>query len=281
MTAATLPILDEIPETMLATLYIRALETQRPDALLKDDKALELFQKFGPAFERMQGIRMDEEDRAAIVLRNREIDNVVRDFVARRQPVTVVHLGCGLDARFNRVDDGKLEWYDLDVPEVIELRRQLLGGESPRYHLLAGSAFHHEWFSAVGGPQERAFLFVAEGVFQYFHAQQVRSLVVALHQRFPGSEIVFDAFSPLVVHGNNLRMRISHLGVRYHWGIRNGKAIERWAEGIRLLSEWFPFSRPEPRLARLQWIRRFPFLARSIGVYHFRLGRPAGRSDEA
>lgn len=281
MTAANLPILDEIPETMLATLYVRALETQRPDALLKDDKALDLFHRFGPAFERVQGIRMDEEDRAAIILRNREIDNVVRDFVTRREPVTVVHLGCGLDARFNRVDDGRLEWYDLDVPDVIELRRQLLGGESARYHLLAGSAFDHEWFSAVGAPQERAFLFVAEGVFQYFHVEQVRSLVVALCQRFPGSEIVFDAFSPLVVQGNNLRMRISHLGVRYHWGIRHARAIERWADGIQLLSEWFPFSRPEPRLARLQWIRRFPFLARSIGVYHFRLGDPTGGSDKA
>lgn len=275
MTATTLPTLDDIPETMLATLYIRALETQRPDALLKDDKALELLRKFGPAFERVRRIRMDEEDRVAIILRNREIDNLIRDFVARREPVTVVHLGCGLDARFDRVDDGKLEWYDLDVPEVIELRRQLLGGDAPRYHLLAGSAFRHDWFSEVGASPERAFLFVAEGLFQYFHEEQVRSLVVSLHHDFPGSEIVFDAFSPLVVHGNNLRMRISHMGVRYHWGIGNGKAIERWAEGIRLLSEWFPFSRPEPRLARLQWIRRFPFLAKSIGVYHYQLAHPA------
>ncbi len=272
MAATALPKLDDIPETMLATLYIRALETERPDALLRDEKARALVLRFGPAFDRVRGIRMDEEDRVSIILRNREIDDTIRDFVARRTPATVVHLGCGLDARFDRVDDGKLEWYDLDVPEVIELRRQFLGGEAPRYHQLAGSAFDPAWFSSVGSARGRAFLFVAEGLFQYFHEQQVRSLVVALREHFPGSELVFDAFSPLVVQGNNLRMRISHLGVRYHWGIWNGRDIERWAHGIRLLSEWTPFSRPEPRLARVQWMSRFPFLAKTLAVYHYRLG---------
>jgi methyltransferase (TIGR00027 family) len=269
---ATLPKLDGVPETMLATVYIRALETQRPDALLKDEKALELVHRFGSAFERIQNIRMDDEDRTAIILRNRQIDNTVRDFLARHRQATIVHLGCGLDGRFHRLDDSQLEWYDLDVPEVIDLRRQVLGGEAPRYHLLAHSAFEHEWFSSVGSIPERAFLFVAEGVFQYIHRSQVESLLVALRKHFPGAEIVFDAFSPLVVSGNNLRMRISHMEVRYHWGLANGRDVERWAEGIRLLDEWFPFSSPEPRLARLQWIRRFPFLAKSIGVYHYRLG---------
>jgi len=272
MEAATLPKLDGIPETMLATLYIRALETERPDALLRDGKALALVRQFGPAFDRVRRIRMDEEDRVTIILRNRQIDDVVRDFITRRQHVTVVHLGCGLDTRFNRVDDGKVEWHDLDLPEVIALRRQLLGGEAPRYHHLGCSAFDHAWFSTIGSARERDFLFIAEGVFQYFRRDQVKSLVVALRKNFPGSEVIFDAFSPLVVHGNNLRMRIRHMGVRYHWGIGDARELERWAPGMRLLDEWFPFDRPEPRLAKLQWIRRFPFLAKSIGVYHYQLG---------
>lgn len=67
-------------------------------------------------------------------------------------------------------------------------------------------------------------------------------------------------------------MRLSRMGVRYHWGLGNGREIERWAEGIRLLDEWFPFSRPEPRLAKLQWARNIPLVGRAIGVYHYRLG---------
>jgi O-methyltransferase involved in polyketide biosynthesis len=263
--------LDDIPETMLATLYIRALETQRPDALLKDDKAMELVARLGPALERIKRIHMDEDDRVTIVLRNREIDRLARDFISRG-PSVVVHLGCGLDARFNRVDDGRVEWFDLDVPEAIELRRRLLEPEEPRYHLKTGSAFDIQWFDALAPFKGRALLVIAEGVFQYFHEQEVRSLVVALCKRFPGAELVFDAFSPFIVHADNLRMRLARLSVRYHWGLRDGKLLEGWSDGIRLMEEWFPFSRPEPRLARIQWMRNIPFLARVIGVYHYRLG---------
>jgi len=127
---------------------------------------------------------------------NREIDSIARDFLRRRGPACVVHLGCGLDARFDRVDDRQVEWYDLDVPEVIALRRELLGDDAPRYHLLAGSAFDQAWFSAVDAAAERAFLFIAEGLFQYFHKQQVKSLLVALRTHFPGAELVVDAFCP-------------------------------------------------------------------------------------
>jgi len=269
--------LDEIPETMLATLYIRALETERPDALLKDEKAVALVRQSGPAFERVKRIYMDEEDRVTIILRNREIDNTVRDFLVRRRHPAVVYLGCGLDARFDRVDDGRVEWYDLDVPQVIELRRRLLGGEAPRYHLLAGSAFDHGWFDSVGPTRDRAFMFVAEGLFQYFHGERVKALVVALRECFPGSELVLDAFAPFLVQANNLRMWLSRMPARYHWGVGNGREIERWAEGIRLLDEWFPFSRPEPRLAKLQWARNIPLVGRAIGVYHYRLGEtPSG-----
>ena len=272
MTDISLSKLDDIAETMLATLYIRALETQRSDALLRDPKAVALVDRFGAAFERIRRIRMDEEDKVSIILRNREIDNIARDFLGRRRPACVVHLGCGLDARFDRVDDGQVEWVDLDVPEVIALRRELLADDAPRYHLLAGSAFDQAWFSKVNASADCCFLFLAEGVFQYFHEQQVKSLLVALRTHFPGAELVIDAFSPLVVHGNNLRMRISGMGVRYHWGIGNGRDIERWADGIRLLGEWFPFSRPEPRLAKLQWVRSVPCLARAMGVFHYQLG---------
>jgi O-methyltransferase involved in polyketide biosynthesis len=275
MTEPSLMDLNDVPETMLATLYIRALETKRPDALMRDERAVDLVRQYEPAFERIKRIRMDEEDRVSIILRSREIDNMVRGFLADRGRAAVVYLGCGLDARFERVDDGRVEWYDLDVPPVVALRRALLGGETPRYHLLAGSAFDHEWFTAVGSPQERAFLFVAEGLFQYFNEEQVRSLVVALRLHFPGSELVTDAFSPFIVHANNLRMRISRMGIRYHWGLRNGRDIEAWADGIRLLEEWFPFSRPEPRMAKLWWARNIPLIAKVMGVYHYQLGEAA------
>ena len=77
--------------------------------------------------------------------RNRGIHRAVCVFLARHPPAVVVHIGCGLDRLDQRVDHGQVEWYDLDLPEVIGLRRKLIGGEEPGDHLLAGSAFEDAW----------------------------------------------------------------------------------------------------------------------------------------
>jgi O-methyltransferase involved in polyketide biosynthesis len=265
--------LDGVAETLLATVYIRAIETQRPDALLKDEKALALVTQMESAFARVRQIKMDKDDQVAVILRNREFDRYARNYLARCPEAVVVHIGCGLDSRFERVDNGKVEWYDLDLPEVIELRRKLIGGEAPRYHLLAGSVFDSAWLNPVSVHRPRPFLFLAEGVFMYFAEAQVRSLVLTLRDHFPGAELVCDAFSPYIVRMNNLRMRMTKMGARYHWGLKHGKDLETWGDGICLLDEWYPFDRPEPRLDHIRWMRHIPFLAKVMGIYHYRLGK--------
>jgi O-methyltransferase involved in polyketide biosynthesis len=267
--------LSGVAETLLLPLYIRAIESQRPDALLKDDKAVALIKQMNYDSSWITQMRVDEEDKVAIVLRNREFDRYTRDFLARYPEAVVVHIGCGLDSRFERVDNGQVEWYDLDLPEVIELRRMLIGGEEARYHLLACSVFDSAWLDTVSVQRQCPFLFLAEGVLMYFEEAQVKSLVLALREHFPGAELVCDAFSPFIVWANNLRIARTKIGARYHWGLKRGKDVERWGDGISLLDEWFPFSRPEPRLAHVQWMRYIPLLAKVMGIFHYRLGKPA------
>jgi O-methyltransferase involved in polyketide biosynthesis len=259
------------------TLYIRAMESQRPDALIKDEKAVALVTQMSYDFDRVRQIKMDEEDKVTVILRNLEFDRYARDFLARYPEAVVVHIGCGLDSRFERVAErhDQVEWYDLDLPEVIELRRKLIGDEGMRYHLLGCSAFDSAWLDAVSAHRRRPFLFLAEGVFMYFEEAQVKSLVLMLRERFPGAELVFDAFSPYLVWANNLRFKISRakISVRYHWGLKRGKDLEGWGDGIHLLDEWGYFDRPEPRLAHIQWMRHIPLLVGVLRIYHFRLGK--------
>jgi methyltransferase (TIGR00027 family) len=267
--------LDGVAETLLIPLYVRAEESGRPDALIKDEKAEALVSRMGSAFSRIKQIRMDENDKVAIILRNRQFDRYARGFLSNHPQAVVVHIGCGLDTRFERVDDGRVQWYDLDLPEVIELRRKVIGSEEGRYHLLAGSVFESGWQEEVGARTGQSFLFLAEGVLMYFEEPRVRSLLLSLQDNFPGSEFIFDAFSPLIIHANNLRLKISRsgIGARYHWGLKRGRDLEGWSEGIRLLDEWFPFDHPEQRLAHARWIRHIPPLARAMGIYHYRLER--------
>jgi len=276
MTETTSPTLSGVAETLLLPLYIRAMESQRPDALLKDDKAVALVKQMNYDSSWMTKMRVDEEDKVGLVLRNREFDRFVQDFLTRNPEAVVVHIGCGLDARFERVDNGRVEWFDLDLPEVIELRRQFIGGEGTRYHLLAHSAFDSAWLDTVSAHRPRPFLFLAEGVLMYFDEAQVKSLVLALRERFPGAELVLDAFSPFLIRMNNLRISRTKIGARYHWGLKRGKDLEQWSDGITLLDEWFVFDRPEPRLAHAQWMRHVPLLARVMGIFHYRLGMATG-----
>ena len=282
--------LSGVAETLLMTLYIRAMESQRPDALIKDEKAVALVTQMSSDasmrydFDRVRQVKMDEDDKVTVILRNLEFDRYARDFLTRHPEAVVVHIGCGLDSRFERVDNGQVEWYDLDLPEVIELRRKFTGDEGERYHLLGCSVFEDAWLETVSAHRQetwrrpRSFLFMAEGVLMYFEEAQVKSLVLVLREHFPGAELVIDAFSPYIVWANNLRLSITKLGARYHWGLRRGQEIEGWGDasptgaGIRLLDEWGYFDRPEPRLHSFRWMAPIFRLLKPFRVFRFQLG---------
>jgi O-methyltransferase involved in polyketide biosynthesis len=221
-------------------------------------------------------MRVDEEDKVAIVLRNRQIDRYTQDYLTRHPQAAVVHIGCGLDSRFERVDNGQVEWYDLDLPEVIALRRRLIGGEGERYHLLAYSVLDRAWLSIVAEHRQRPFLFLAEGVLMYFEEAQVKSLFLMLRDHFPGAELVFDAFSPLLVRMNNFRIARTKIGARYSWSLKRGKDLEKWGDGISLLDEWYYLDSPEPRLDPIRWVRFIPPLAKVSGIFHYQFGKAAG-----
>jgi O-methyltransferase involved in polyketide biosynthesis len=271
MADMTMHDLDVVAETLLIPLYIRGMESERPDALLKDTRAEALVKRMGDSFANIRRLKIDEHDKVTIILRNREFDRLAREFLSRHPDAAIVHIGCGLDSRFERVDNGAVEWFDLDVPEVIELRKKLLGNEKGRYHFLPFSAFDGQWLKIVAAHRSRPLLFLAEGVFMYFPEEQVRSLVLKLLELFPGAELAFDGFSPFVVWANNRRIARTKLGARYLWACKNGKELESWGD-IHQLGEWRIFDHFEPRLAKIRRLRFIPLVAKAIGIYRYRLG---------
>ena len=133
------PALSGVADTLLIPLYNRAMDAQRPDAIMKDDQAVALVSRMDYDIAQVRQIRMFAGNKVARILITREMDRFARDFLSRHPQAVVVHVGPGLDSRFERVDNGRVEWYDLDLPEVIALRRKLLADEAGRYHLLGCS----------------------------------------------------------------------------------------------------------------------------------------------
>jgi O-methyltransferase involved in polyketide biosynthesis len=269
MAEKTARLLDGVSETLLITLYTRAVESQRPDGLIKDEKAVELVKNMDFDFSRL---KLQGHDQAGVIMRMRHFDQKAREFMARNSQSVVVHIGCGLDTRFERVDDGRVQWYDLDLPDVIELRKKLIGREGGRYHLLGASAFDDAWLETVSRRGKPAYLFMAEGVLPYFEEAQVKALVLKLRDHFPGAELVCDAHTPFVIRTDNLQLARSRVNARLRWGLKHGRDVENWGGGIVMLEEWFYFDDPEPRMAPSRWMRHFPLLGKSTGIFHYRLG---------
>jgi O-methyltransferase involved in polyketide biosynthesis len=266
------PALTGAAETLLIPLYNRAIESQRPDAIMKDERAAALVARLSYDFSQVEKIRMTQGNKTARIMLTREMDRYARDFLTCHPKAVVVHVGCGLDLRYERVDDGRVEWYDLDLPEVIELRRDLVGDEEGRYHLLGCSVLEDAWLEALNVHAGRPVLFLAENVFVYLEEAQVRSLVLRLRDRFPGAELVFDGWAPYFVWLGNLQLSNSRFAHLLRWGFWRSRSIERWGEGIRLLGQWGFFDRPEPRMDSIRWLAPFFRLFKPMRIFHFQLG---------
>ena len=277
MPEKTLPNLNGVSETLLITLYARAVKSKRPDALLQDYKAVAIVERLDCDFSRF---KLHGHDEVALIMRVLEFDRQAREFLTRNPEAMIVHLGCGLDTRFERVDNGLVEWFDLDLPEVVELRQTLIdpaknGRDKPeveRYHLLSGSVFETTWIETVSRYSQRPVLFLAEGVLPYFETALVKSLVLTLCQYFPGAELVCDAHTPFVIWTDNLHLAFYKFNARLRWGLKHGKDVESWGDGIKMLDEWFYFDCPEPRMRAYRWMRHFPLLGKSAGIFHYKLG---------
>jgi O-methyltransferase involved in polyketide biosynthesis len=277
-----------VPETYLAPLYWKAMESQRPDAMIKDEKAVALVTQNSLDFKQIKQIPMPELLKVMRIMFTREFDRYTRDFLNRHPQAVVVHIGCGLDSRFDRVDNGLVEWYDLDLPEVIELRRKLYGNEEPalsewgaRHHLLACSVLEDAWLEAVKvhspskNDQRYPILFLAETVFVYFTEAQVESLVLTLCNHFTGAELVFDGWRPFEVWLGNRYLSNSLFAGLMHWGFWHGQELEGWGDGIHLLDEWGFFDQPEPRMKSFRWMAPIFRLFKPMRIFHFQLGEAA------
>jgi O-methyltransferase involved in polyketide biosynthesis len=260
--------LQGVARTLLVPLACRAIESPRPDAVIHDQRAVDVYNALGGTPEFLMG--MGGTDVFITTMRARQFDTYALDFLVRKPGGLVVDLGCGLDTRFDRLDDGQLTWLGLDLPEVIELRRKCLP-DGERCHTIPKSMLDLSWFDEVARVGKPV-IFLAEGVFPYFRTADVRPMVTALAQRFPAGELVFDAASPMISrHHNRTSSVLKCSGTRALWDAKNPQELETW--GLSLIDQWYYFDNPEPRLRTFRWMRLIPFLAKATGVFHYRLGK--------
>ena len=196
------------------------------------------------------------------MLRTAIFDGWVRRFLDEYPAATVVELGTGLNTRFDRVDNAQVHWFDLDLPDSIALRRQFFADQD-RCTMVAGSVLDTEWFETVAAAPA-PHLFVSEAVFLYLTADQVRTVVTHLADRFGGSLIAFDTGGAAMMRNQDRNSVMKPMTARMQWVCDDPRDLERW--GLELL-ESRTFAQPQPEVAKT-WPARYrygmPLLARAV-----------------
>ena len=245
--------LGDVQKTLFLPLWGRAVETGKDHPLLSDPTAVRIMGSVDFDFSTIAR-NMKSITRLAWIARSLLIDRCVRGFLGNSPDGTVVNIGCGMDTTFDRVDNGRVRWFDLDLPDVIALRRSFIS-ETPRRTFIASSFQDDAWFSQIDTPGK--LMLVAAGVFYYYREQDIRGFFIKVAERFRGAEIIFDAASPRGVKASNrLVLRAGGMGDRtpLRWGLENAALITSWDPRIRVVAEHFYFREAGLRLSGLERI---------------------------
>lgn len=252
-------------QTLLYTLYFRAMDHWSRTPILDDHWAADILASFH--YDRGQ-LRRKASDAYGVLLRARRLDDWTREFLASHPDTIVLHLGCGLDSRAFRLDipDG-VRWFDIDYPEVIELRHRVYP-EREGYRAIGSSVTDLAWLDEI--PTEAPVLVVAEGLLMYLAEQDVRRLLDALTSRFDHGELLFDVLAPWTT-------RLSGL---FGWAPRDARELERDHAGLELV-EQLPVSADLERLpsrgyrAVFRVVDGIPPLRDMMRLLHYRFPRTA------
>lgn len=222
--------LTEEKETLLITLYGRALDARSERPVLGDTMAAWAVDEIDYDFGRIRA-----EFASSAPLRAKFFDGWVREFLAANERATVVHLGVGLDTRVWRIDPGPgVEWYDVDYPEVVELRQQLFP-ERAGYHQLGSSVTAPEWLEQV--PTGRPTLILAEGLSMYLEPDAGHALLRRLTDHFGHGTLMLDVQSRLGIKLVQRSAAVRATGSTLLWGVNSAAELTARNPDLRCVDE--------------------------------------------
>lgn len=232
--------LGDIERTLFLPLWGRAVESCKENPLLIDNTAVRIIDQIDYDFTKAAE-NLDDLTKIGWIQRSLIGDRVIRRFLDQYPDGSIVNIGCGLDTTFDRVDNGKLKWYDLDLPDVIELRKKFIQ-ESERRVFITSSFLETDWCDQI--EIKSGVFFLAAGVFYYFEPEQIKFFFLQLLDRFPNSELAFDVASDVGVKiANKKVIESSGLDESSYliWGLKNKKDILAWDSRIELLGTYYFF----------------------------------------
>ena len=227
--------LGDVQTTALIPLAIKANETQRKKARVKDDVAVQIIQHL-----EMDTAPFDKFlSHEGVIARTVMLDRMVRSYIEKRPNAVIVNLGAGFDNRFSRVDNGKISWFDIDLPDSIAARKKVFE-ERNRVKMIAGSVLEENWCGEVKeelARKKESVLFLAEGLFMYFTLDEIKQILSILKVNFPRATLFAEMNNPMMVKNQKYHDTVKSTKAVFKSGTWSGQEIADLCSGVSLVEE--------------------------------------------
>ena len=256
-----------LTSTTLIPLWAKAVESVSEDPILKDEHALEILRQFGYDLD-YYSKKKQNPSQVGCCLRAKWMDDETLKFINTNLPCNVIQLGAGIDDRFRRIGmpEGVRHWYDLDLPEVAEMRRQVIP-EGERNTILSMNMFDTSWMKNLH-EEKLPVLIIVEGVFMFIPKEDVGRLMKDISTYLGEATLLMDSVPPLAVGRAKYHDSVKkyNSNVEYVFGLRDDKQLEDFfpeVEGVETI-----FMSDLPKAYKFTWLLKIaykiPFCYRNI-----------------
>ena len=234
--------LTEEKETLFITLSAKALDYRSKHSILHDKEADDILKRISNDLTKYKGF-----GDKIMVVRAKQFDEWIKEFVRKNNNAVVLYLGCGLDTRITRIDPPpSVSWFDVDYPEVIQLRKTFYS-ERDGYQMIASSVIELGWLKQI--PHDRPTFVIAEGLLEYLTIEEVKMLFNRLTGHFNQGQILFDVMNSFAIQSGKKQLKAT-TGAVHKWAVDDTREVDKLNPRLTRIEELSLF--------KSKYMRRLP-----------------------
>ncbi len=225
------PELNGAAETMLQSFYARAQYSLSRKHKFYDAKEVEMVEKIDYDFSKAS---KDSTMGSGVIARTIVFDELVKKFIDQNPDCTVVNIACGLDTRFYRMDNGRITWYNLDLPETASVREQIYQ-EKGRVSTIGCSVLEDVWAKEI--KVRGKMLFIVEGLSMYLTEEENAKMLGIIRDHFENATVLLECLAKKWVNREKVEKSIKDTGAKFVFGADCFEDLGKAAEGYRKIKD--------------------------------------------
>nr|AWI66928.1 polyketide synthesis O-methyltransferase [Piromyces sp.] len=225
--------LGAVQETLLIPLYYRSLEAKSEHPRIDAHYDVDLINKIDYDFSKYNG-KMSIE---GCIVRSIILDREVNKYLNDHPDCVVLNFGCGLCTRTKRIDIKNSTWYNIDLPDAIELRNKLVDKQDNCYNI-GKSMLDETWANDVKVKPGQDVLVIVEGVFMYLTEEEIRTFINIIKKNYRKVFALFEINHTIFANNTKFHDSVKKTNATFKWGIKHGKDLENITSGVKYFEEW-------------------------------------------